>query len=181
MRRELADRLLRAVMNWDDATDPSKLELIGILNDLATYKYNEYQQYRAGMQFIESLALWLNQFPESDREVALDYVHHRLIFISDREMRHLVEVLLPGLRVAYLASVGGRAPLDSTLSRSSNRSARAVSRRAKAFSISWSCRRSSSGRTAPQCGTRYEPSRGLLLSCSLTHYRHEQEDGSCLS
>ena len=66
MRRTLADKLLRAVMGWEEGeVDPAKLELVGVMNDLALYKYNEYQQYRPGLQFIESLAVWLNQFRDT--------------------------------------------------------------------------------------------------------------------
>lgn len=93
MRRALADRLLRAVMSWEGEVDPAKLELVGLMNALAFYKYNQYQQYRPGLQFIESLAIWLNQFEQAQREVALHFVCDRLIFISDQEMRHLVELL----------------------------------------------------------------------------------------
>lgn len=95
MNRTLADRLLRAVMGWEgEDVDPAKLELVGVMNDLALYKYNQYQQYRPGLQYIESLALWLNQFrtPEQ-QEVAFNFVRDRLIFISDWEMRHLVDLL----------------------------------------------------------------------------------------
>lgn len=82
-------------MGWEgEDVDPSKLELVGVMNDLALYKYNQYQQYRPGLQFIESLALWLNQFSEIQaREAAFSFIQDRLIFISDREMRHLVEIL----------------------------------------------------------------------------------------
>src|SRR5688572_30264389 len=78
VNRALADRLLRAVMGWEgEEVDPEKLELVGMMNDLALYKYNQYQQYRPGLQFIESLALWLDQFTTAkEREVAFDYIRH---------------------------------------------------------------------------------------------------------
>lgn len=112
MRSTLADRLLRAVMNWeDDSVDPAKLALVGVMNDLALYKYNQYQQYRTGLQFIESLAVWLDQFRPDQREAAFDFIRSRLIFVSDQEMRHLVELLFrdvikPILRARVSTTLG---------------------------------------------------------------------------
>src|SRR5262249_48500187 len=59
MRAHLAERLLAAVMGW-------RAEDIGqecpFLQDMASFKYDNYQQYSPGMRFVESLALWLDQF-----------------------------------------------------------------------------------------------------------------------
>ena len=93
MNSTLAVRLLRTVMAWDATTmGPDQSALISTMSRLAEYKYNAYQQYAPGRQFVESLALWLEQFSSSDREIALDFVHSNLIFISDQEMRHLVDL-----------------------------------------------------------------------------------------
>ena len=93
MRSTLAVKLLRRVMNWDDDTTGSEeASLTRTLSRLAEYKYNTYQQYAPGLQFIESLALWLDQFDPTDRAAALDFVHRRIIFVSDQEMRHLVDL-----------------------------------------------------------------------------------------
>ena len=93
MNSTLAVRLLRTVMAWDETTmGPEQSALISTMSRLAEYKYNAYQQYAPGRQFVESLALWLEQFNSLDREVALDFVHRKLIFISDQEMRHLVDL-----------------------------------------------------------------------------------------
>lgn len=95
MKALLARSLLRAVMGWDDEdADPADLDLLGELSDLALYKYNQYQQYLPGLQFVESLALWLNEFKEQEhRVIAIEFIRDRLIFLSDQEMRHLVEIL----------------------------------------------------------------------------------------
>ena len=92
MNPELAENLLWAVMGGAAENDfPDQL---GILRCLATYKYDEYQQYAPGRQFIESLALWLAQFTDPDeRRYALKFVRERLIYISDVEMRHLVSLM----------------------------------------------------------------------------------------
>lgn len=96
MRYELAVKLLRTVMNWDDDTaGPEESSLIRDIRRLAEYKYDAYQQYPPGLQFIASLALWLDQFDPGDRPAALDFIHRRIIFVSDQEMRHLVDLTFP--------------------------------------------------------------------------------------
>jgi hypothetical protein len=93
MRDELAEALLAKVMNW---SDEEKARERPILQDLARYKYDEYQQYAPGRRFIESLALWLRQFETKDeRHAAYDFVRNRVIFISTPEMRYLVELAFP--------------------------------------------------------------------------------------
>ena len=77
-----------------EAAEADFPDQLGILRCLATYKYNDYQQYAPGRQFIECLALWLAQFPDPDeRRSALRFVRQRLIYISDVEMRHLVNLM----------------------------------------------------------------------------------------
>ena len=45
---------------------------------------------------MESLALWLRQFQnEEERRTAYDFIKRRLLFISDAEMNHLVELSFP--------------------------------------------------------------------------------------
>ena len=92
MNPELAEDLLRAVVGR--AADDDFPDQLGVLRSLATYKYNDYQQYTPGRQFIESLALWLRQFEnDHERRIALRFVQHRLIYISDAEMRHFVSLM----------------------------------------------------------------------------------------
>jgi hypothetical protein len=93
MRDELAEALLAKLMNW---SDEEKARETQILQDLARYKYDEYQQYAPGRRFIESLALWLRQFVTIDeRRVAYAFVRNRVIFIATPEMRYLVELAYP--------------------------------------------------------------------------------------
>lgn len=111
MNSDLADQLLRKVMG--EAADDDFPEQLGILHSLAEYKYNDYQQYAPGRQFIECLALWLDQFVTSEqRRDALQFVRERLVYISDGEMRHLVNLMardrvpaVLGRRVAQQLSV----------------------------------------------------------------------------
>ena len=88
MRQPLAERLLAEVMHWNPARVAEERP---ILQALADYKYDGYQQFSTGMHFIESLAIWLNNFNEpSERQTAYDFVKTRLVFVSEAEMRHLV-------------------------------------------------------------------------------------------
>lgn len=92
-----AQALLAQVMDWKDP------EVVGrnasVLQLLADYKYNHYQRFGPGKQFVESLALWLNQFDKADREIALELVRDKLIFISEREISHLVKLSYPDVIV----------------------------------------------------------------------------------
>lgn len=93
MRDVLAERLLAEVMKWTPE-DVSRER--PDLQALASIKYDEYQQFSPGMRFVESLALWLNQFETgAEREVAYKFVRSRLVFISYAEMAHLVTVAFP--------------------------------------------------------------------------------------
>lgn len=93
MKAPLAEWLLAKVMNWtpkDVANERPDLQA------LATFKYDEYHQFSPGMRFIESLALWLDQFGSDDeRRQAYGFIRSRLIFISHAEMAHLVAVAFP--------------------------------------------------------------------------------------
>ena len=93
MKSELAEELLDELMGWDRAAFQEKVRR---LEALATYKFDEYGNFRPGVKFFESLAAWLDQFEEPvDRATALDFVLDRLIFISDAEMTHLIELVYP--------------------------------------------------------------------------------------
>lgn len=93
MKRELAENLLAQIMGWnaaEKARETARLEI------LAAYKYDNYQQFAPGRRFIESLALWLRQFPKpQERSCAYQFVCEQLIFISDEEMNHLVDLAFP--------------------------------------------------------------------------------------
>ncbi len=95
MRENLAETLLATVMGWDDGDVAQERP---ILQALADYKYDEYEQFQPGRRFIESLARWLRQLPEiSERRTAYRIFRERLIFISRAEMQHLVASVYPDL------------------------------------------------------------------------------------
>jgi hypothetical protein len=93
MRDALAERLLAEVMGWspeDVARERPSLQA------MATYKYDQYQQFSPGMRFVESLAVWLGNFETlEERHVAYEFVKRSLVFISAAEIRHLVSIAYP--------------------------------------------------------------------------------------
>lgn len=98
MRDKNATTLLAEVMQWRDPN--IVLRHVQLLQLLAEYKYDGYQRFAPGKRFIESLALWLNQFKSvEDRQTALDFVMKRLVYISDAEISHLVRSAYPDLIV----------------------------------------------------------------------------------
>lgn len=93
MKDALAEKLLARIMDWK----PEDVALqMRDLQVLSTMKYNNYQQFAPGMRFVESLALWLQQFnTKEERDCTYDFVRRRLIFISELEMQHLVTIAFP--------------------------------------------------------------------------------------
>jgi hypothetical protein len=92
-----AQELLAEVMGWKEQDVVQ--EHVPTLQLLADYKYNQYQRYGPGKRFVESLALWLDQFEKADRASALSLVQRRLIFISEQEISHLVTLAYPDVIV----------------------------------------------------------------------------------
>jgi hypothetical protein len=90
MRSGLAEKLLAKTMNWS-AEETSRQR--PLLQALASFKYNEYQQFSPGTRFIESLVKWLSQFKtEEEKNTAYQFVLDSLIFISSDQMAHLVNI-----------------------------------------------------------------------------------------
>lgn len=87
MRDALAERLLAKVMNW---SVEELVEQRRILQGLAAFKYDEYQKYAPGRKFLESLAIWLQQFLPEERTTAYDFIRSRLVYISNAELEHIV-------------------------------------------------------------------------------------------
>ncbi len=79
-------------MQWDDETARTEFAWLSLMSRM---KYDDYKEFLAGMRFIESLADWLQQFPQEKRRHAYAFIRQRLIFFSEPEMRHLAELLYP--------------------------------------------------------------------------------------
>lgn len=97
MKDQNAQQLLAKVMGWQDAD--TVLKYVPRLQLLADYKYDHYQRFGPGKRFVESLALWLEQFEADDRMTALELVADRLVYVSDEEFSHLVLMAYPDLIV----------------------------------------------------------------------------------
>lgn len=90
MNTLLAEKLLCAILDWSEeevrAERPS-------LQAISNFKYDEYQQFSPGMRFIESLVRWLKQFHElEERHIAYRFVKEQLIFVSNDQISHLVNL-----------------------------------------------------------------------------------------
>lgn len=91
MKADLAEDLLGKVMGWEG---PELAEHGPALQALAQYKYDEYGTFRPGEHFLESLARWLWQFETiAERRTAFEFVMKRLVFISDAEIEHAIELV----------------------------------------------------------------------------------------
>jgi hypothetical protein len=97
MKDQNAQHLLARVMGWEE--QETILARVPNLKLLADYKYDNYQRYAPGRRFVESLALWLNQFDVSDRQAALEFVERQLVYFSDQELSHLVQLAYPDVIV----------------------------------------------------------------------------------
>jgi hypothetical protein len=92
MQDGLAQRILAAVMGWKEDRLLAEQD---VLQTLAQYKYDSYEQFEPGVKFVESLAVWLSQFEQVDRESAYKFVRSHLVFVSTTEMGHLVRSVYP--------------------------------------------------------------------------------------
>jgi hypothetical protein len=93
MKDRLAEKLLANLLDWQQE---HVAEERPILQALAAYKYDEYQEFSAGSRFMENLALWLNQFETpAERRIAYEFVVKEMAFCSSAEMCHLVEIAYP--------------------------------------------------------------------------------------
>ncbi|MCR5863559.1 hypothetical protein LRS05_16160 [Flavobacterium sp. J372] len=95
MRTALAEKLLIQIMGWtlDEVSTERPL-----LQSLANFKYNEYQQFSPGIRFVESLVLWLKQFESNEeKRIAYKFFLEELIFISNSEVFHLLSISFPDI------------------------------------------------------------------------------------
>ncbi|NUW27282.1 hypothetical protein HUX57_11500 [Arcobacter butzleri] len=99
MKDNLAASLLSSAMEWD--TEDIKNDLI-YLQTMAKFKYDSYQNYYPGRKFIESLALWVNQFQKKDRKLALDFIMDKLIFFSNEQIFQFISVSYPMYVQTYI-------------------------------------------------------------------------------
>ena len=92
MNQDLGLKILGQIMNW---TDDRAHDEFAWLKLMARLKYDGYYDFQAGMRFIESLATWLQQFEQHERETAYAFVRRSLVYIGPSEMHRLVEQFYP--------------------------------------------------------------------------------------
>ncbi|PWU11226.1 MAG: hypothetical protein C5B51_03005 [Terriglobia bacterium] len=90
MNQKLGLRLLGEIMRWSDEQARDEFRWLKLMS---RFRYDGYEDFRAGARFIERLSVWLQQFKQQDREVAYDFVKKRLVYIGPAEMQLLVERL----------------------------------------------------------------------------------------
>ena len=89
MHEKPASEILMHTMKWlqEDVTNN-----LADLQALSGYGYDEYEQFRPGMRFIESLASWLNQLPPEKRTSAFRFVKEKLLYVTHDQMTQIVSV-----------------------------------------------------------------------------------------
>jgi len=92
MKQRLALRILAQLLNWSDEAAQPEFAWLKLMSRL---KYDSYQGYLAGVRFIESLVVWLEQLKPEHRQAAYDLIRRQLVFVSTLEMRRLVERFYP--------------------------------------------------------------------------------------
>jgi hypothetical protein len=95
MKDEIAQAFLMEVLQSSEAEmlDDNRR----FFQNMARYKYDQYQQFAPGMRFIERFALWLNQFDPTDKKALFEFIRKRLVFISNEEINLLVSACYPDL------------------------------------------------------------------------------------
>ena len=92
MNQGLGLKVLGQIMEWTDGQARKEFDWLKLM---ARLKYDGYRDFQAGMRFIESLATWLQQFKQHERETAYAFVRRTLVYIGPREMQRLVEQFYP--------------------------------------------------------------------------------------
>jgi len=105
VKESLAEQLLGIELEWDT---PTAKEEIGKLRHLAAVKYDNYRNFMPGKRFMESLVLWLRQFKTvNERRIAYNFILNRIVYISEAQMDHLVDLLYPQIVIPNLLEQAG--------------------------------------------------------------------------
>lgn len=103
MKLQLAMKVLADLMSWDDERLTAELPWLRLM---VNYKYDHYHGYGPGARFCVNLIYWLSQFStKKERETAFKFVRTKLIYISSREMLHLVGLSMAEIRRSMRRSV----------------------------------------------------------------------------
>lgn len=97
MKHSLADELFAAVMRLGPDETDEVVRRMRPLKHMSDYKFDNYGGYGAGIKFLETLSIWLEQFNDDEREVAIEFIQKELVFLSDREIQHALSLAYPDL------------------------------------------------------------------------------------
>lgn len=93
MKHELAFTLIGKLLDWDDAEFAAEFRELQLMID---HKYDAYQGFQPATRFHVALLNWLSQFQSiDDKKTAYQFIKKRLLFVSQREMNHLVSLMMP--------------------------------------------------------------------------------------
>lgn len=92
MNQRLGLRLLGEVMQWSDEQARDEFRWLKLMS---RFRYDGYEDFRAGVRFLERLSVWLQQFKPEDRETAYQFIKKSLVYLGPSEMQLLVERMYP--------------------------------------------------------------------------------------
>lgn len=92
MKAKLAMRLLADLMQWNESQATKEFAWLSLL---VNSKYDHYQGYSPGAHFYANLLAWIGQFDVTDRATAYRFLREQLIYVSQKEMHHLVNLTMP--------------------------------------------------------------------------------------
>lgn len=93
MKHDLAFNLIGNKLNWSDADFAKEFRELQLMID---HKYDGYHGFQPATRFHVALLNWLSQFPNLvDRQTAYRFVKQRMVYVSQREMHHLVSLMMP--------------------------------------------------------------------------------------
>jgi len=93
MKQETAFNLIGDKLSWTDADYAKEFRELQLMID---HKYDNYQGYQPGTRFHVAMLNWLSQFKdEAERLTAYRFVKARMVFVSQREMHHLIGLMMP--------------------------------------------------------------------------------------
>jgi len=99
MKENLGLEVLSEIMGWNTTRATDEFQWMKLISRI---KYDDYQDFLAGVRFVESFAIWLQQFDKEDRETAYQFVKDKLIYISSAEISKLIDLFFPEVVHKYL-------------------------------------------------------------------------------
>lgn len=96
---DIRETILAKVLGWKGNIGDEYYDLQALGNS----GYDDYMQFRPGMRFVASLAMWLKRFPLEKRAAAYEFVKKHVLFITRAQMEQLVSVAYPDYVIPVLA------------------------------------------------------------------------------